>query len=133
MSEENVDTVRHLFDLLNRGELAALAALTPSDFVLDRSESRGLDSRVYRGPDDARRLWEELTDAWAEYEFFETEMIDSGDTVIRVGGVRGRGRGSGIEVAAEGATLWRFRDGRPVSATLFQSKAEALEAAGLSE
>jgi ketosteroid isomerase-like protein len=130
MAGENVETVRHVFELLDRGDLEGLAAITPPDFVLDRSRSK-LDGRVYRGPDSIRSLWAGVSEAWEDYEFFETEMIDRGDVVIRVGGVRGRGRQSGIDVAAEGATLWRFRDGQMISATLFQDKAEALEAAGL--
>jgi hypothetical protein len=32
-----------------------------------------------------------------------------------------------------GAQLWRIRDGQVKSVTMFQSKIEALEAAGLSE
>ena len=134
MSQENVETVRRLFAALNRGDLDELEAMTPSDFELDRGASKSPDSRhVYRGPEDIRRLWSNLLDAWSEFEFYEIEMIDAGHAVIRVGGIRGKGKGSGIEVAAEGATLWRFRDGRPVSAALLQSKAEALEAAGLAE
>jgi ketosteroid isomerase-like protein len=60
-------------------------------------------------------------------------MIDAGDVVIRVGGVRGRGAASGAQVSAKGATVWTFSDGKLVSMSLFQSESEALEAAGLSE
>ena len=133
MSQQNVETVRRLFAALNRGDLDELEAITPHDFELDRGASNSPDRRVYRGPKDIRRLWSNLLDAWSEFEFYEIEMIDAGHAVIRVGGIRGKGKSSGVEVAAEGATLWRFRNGKPVSARLFQSKAEALEAVGLAE
>ena len=133
MSQENVETVRRLFEALSRGDLDELEAMTPIDFELDRGASRSPGSRVYRGPGDIRQLWSDLLDAWSEFEFYEIEMIHTGDAVVRVGGVRGKGKSSGVEVAAEGATLWRFRDGKPVSAALFQSKQEALEAVGPSE
>jgi ketosteroid isomerase-like protein len=133
MSHDNVATVRRLFDLLGRGDFDQLDAETPPDFKLDRSQSRSLENRVYRGPSELRAVWEDRADAWGELDFYETEMIDAGDTIIRVGGAHGRGKRSGVEVDAKSATLWRFREGKPVSATLFQSKAEALEAAGLSE
>jgi ketosteroid isomerase-like protein len=133
MSEENVEFVRQLFDLVNRGDLEGLAAVVPPHFELDFSASRGLNSKVYRGPGEISQLFADIPEAWSEYELFESEMIDAGDTVIRVGGVRGRGRGSGIEVMAEGATVWRFDGGTPASGTLHQSKEQALEAAGLSE
>ena len=133
MSEENVEIVRGLFDALNRGDLDELRRATPPDFVLDYSRSRGLDAGVFRGADTIMSLWTNLLEAWSEFEFYETEMIDAGDLVVRVGGVRGIGKGSGVEARAQGATLWRFEDGEPVSVTLFQSRREALEAAGLSE
>jgi hypothetical protein len=34
---------------------------------------------------------------------------------------------------AQGAQVWTFREGTPVSVRLFQSKEEAVEAIGLSE
>jgi ketosteroid isomerase-like protein len=133
MSEENVAWVRRSFQLLDDGDLDEMVRITPEDFVLDRSESRGLRSGVFRGPEEIRKIWEDFMEAWADYEVYETEIIDAGDVVVRVGGIRGRGRSSGIEVQAEAATVWRFEGGGPVSASLYQTKAKALEAAGLSE
>src|SRR5688500_19000454 len=118
MSEESVAFVRRVIDALNRGDLDELRQATPSDFVLDYSRSRGLDSGVFRGVDRIMPLWTNLVEAWSEFQFYETEMIDAGDVVVRVGGVRGIGKGSGVEVQAKGATLWRFDSGRPVSVTL---------------
>jgi ketosteroid isomerase-like protein len=132
MSEENVETVRRFFELVTQRALDDLAAIVPADFELDLSRSRGLNRGVYRG-EQALQTLRDLTEAFADYEFFEAEMIDAGDTVVRVGGMRGRGKGSGVEVEAGGAGVWRFRDGSPISFTLFQSRADALEAAGLSE
>ena len=130
---ENVATVRRYFDLMNRGEFDELADITPADFVLDRSRSRSLENRSYRGGEEVARIWREMGDAWRKHEFFEVEMIDAGDTVIRVGGLRGRGRGSGVEVEARSATVWRIEEGVPVSASLFQTKEEALADAGLAD
>ena len=44
-----------------------------------------------------------------------------------------RGRGSGVEVANEGFQVWHFRDGRGARIEEYVDRAEALEAAGLSE
>jgi ketosteroid isomerase-like protein len=132
VSEENVETVRKYFELVNRRAFEELAARTPADFELDLSRSVGLDTRVYRGA-EGRLMWERLTESWSDYEFFETEMIDAGDTIVRVGGLPGRGKGSGVEVVAEAASVWKFCDGLLASARLFQRRADALEAAGLSE
>src|SRR5262245_10250900 len=132
MSEENVETVRRFFESVNQRALDDLGAFLPAEFELDLSRSRGLNTGVYRA-EQAPQALKDLTEAFADYEFFETEMINAGDTVVRVGGIRGRGKESGVEVEAEGASVWSFRDGSPVSCALFQSRAEALEAAGLSE
>jgi hypothetical protein len=53
--------------------------------------------------------------------------------VIAVNHFRARGRESGIEVDAVGAQLWTISEGKERSVQLYQSKTEALEAAGLSE
>jgi ketosteroid isomerase-like protein len=130
MSEENVETVRRFFELVNQRALDDLAAFAPADFELDLSRSRGLNTGVYRAEQAVQTL-KDLTETFADYEFFETEIIDAGDTVVRVGGMRGRGKGSGVAVEAGGASVWSFRDGSPVSCALFQSRADALEAARL--
>ena len=72
-------------------------------------------------------------EAWSQIEAFETEIIDAGDVVVRVGGFRAVGDYSGIELSAQAATVWRFEDGRPISMQLHQTRAEALGAADISE
>jgi ketosteroid isomerase-like protein len=117
VSEENVATVRATFEAVNRGDLDDAVARIPEDFVAGWSESVAPESGVYRGRD--------------EVEYFESEIIDAGDLVVRVGGLRARGKGSGAEVTARGTQVWRVRGGTPISVRLYQSKAEALEAIGL--
>jgi ketosteroid isomerase-like protein len=133
MSEENVAIVRAIWDAVNRGDLDDAFRYAPDDFVADWSSSEAPESGVYRGRDAVKARFERTGDAWSEVEYYETEIIDAGEQVVRVGGVRARGRGSGAEVTAEGAQVWTFRGATPVSVRLFQSKEEALEAVGLSE
>jgi ketosteroid isomerase-like protein len=133
MSEGNVEIVRSYFEAIGRRDMDALVQSLPADFELDFSRSRGPESGIYRGPERVRQLVQALTEAFSDFEPFETEMIDGDDVLVRVGGFRTRGEASGIEVVAKAATVWRFREGRPISATLFQDKAQALKAAGLSE
>src|SRR5262245_12480935 len=133
MSEENVALVRAVWDAVNRGDLDEAFKYAPDDFVADWSASEAPESGVYRGRERVRELFQKTRDAWSEIEYFEDEIIDAGDHVVRVGGVRARGKGSGAEVTAHGAQVWTFRDGVPVSISLHQSKAEALGAIGLAE
>ena len=133
MSQENVETIRAVWEAINQGDLDAATAHLPADFVADWSESLAPESGVYRGRDEVRRAFAWTTESWSELEYFEDEIIDAGDQVVRVGGVRARGKGSGADVMAQGAQLWTFHKGTPVSVRLYQSRDEALEAAGLSE
>jgi len=48
--------------------------------------------------------------------------------VIAVNRVHARGKASGVDVTARGAQLWRFRDGVPRHATMYQSREEAMRA-----
>jgi ketosteroid isomerase-like protein len=133
MSDENVATVRAIFDAINRGALDEAFEHVPEDFVVDWSESVAPESGVYRGLDEFKRVFERTNESWSETEYFESEIIEAGDLVVRVGGFRARGKGSGVEVTAHGTQVWTFRDATPISVRLYQSKAEALEAIGLSE
>jgi ketosteroid isomerase-like protein len=133
MSAENVATVRAIWDAINRGEIDEAFRYAPDDFVADWSGSDAPESGIYRGRDAVKGRFERTMEVWSEMEYFETEIIDAGDEVIRVGGVRARGRGSGAEVMAQGAQVWTFRERTPVSVRLFQSREEAVEAVGLSE
>jgi len=130
MSQENVEIVRAVYEALRRNDVDAALDLLSIDFTLDYSRSRGLESGVFRGRDRFREVLERLLEPF-EYEPLETEIIDAGDVVIRVGGFLGRGTMSGAEVSATGATAWTFTGDTAVSMRLFQSKAEALEATGL--
>jgi ketosteroid isomerase-like protein len=131
MSEANVATVRAIWDAINRGDIDEAFRYAPDDFVADWSSSEAPESGIFRGRETVKQRFQETRDVWSEAEHFETEIIDAGEQVVRVGGVRARGKGSGAEVTAQGAQLWTFRDGIPVSVRLFQSKEEALEAIGL--
>ena len=132
MSEKNVATVRAIWDAVNRGDIDEAFKYAPDDFVADWSSSEAPESGVYRGRDEVKARFERTREVWSEMEYFETEMIDAGDQVVRVGGVRARGRGSGAEVSAQGAQVWTFQGETPISVRLYQDKAEAFEAAGLS-
>jgi ketosteroid isomerase-like protein len=130
MSEENVATVRAVWDAVNRGNLDEAFSYAPDDFEADWSSSQAPEAGVYRGREVVKELFKKTLDAWSEVDYFEVEIIPAGDQVVRVGGVRARGKGSGVEVEAQGAQLWTFRDGTPISVRLYQTKEEALAAIG---
>jgi ketosteroid isomerase-like protein len=134
MSEENVEVVRRIIDAINRRDVDAVVESATEDFVTDWSNSRGLLSGVHQGRDKAREAFETFLEPWDSLRWEPEELIELGDDrVLTVSRLQMRGRGSGVEVNASGASIWTIRAGKAAAITLYQSKAEALEAAGLSE
>ena len=80
------------------------------------------------------RFFESAIDAWDEFRWELEQAIDvDSETVLTIAQVRAVGKGSGVPVEAQGATVWSLRDGKVISAKLFQSKEEAVAAIGLAE
>jgi ketosteroid isomerase-like protein len=132
MSERNVEIVREHADAYARGDWqGALAALDP-EVVFDFSArpDGGSDYRGHEGVVAATRAW---LGTWREYHYETEGVIDAGDQVVLLFRERGRGKESGAEVEHRGAWLYTVRGGKVVHATVYPSKADALEAAGLSE
>ena len=136
MSQENVEIVRRMSIAFRNGDWAAAAEPLHPDVEMDttRFPLDGLD-RVYRGLEEVATFWGEWLEAWGEQNFEDPELIDAGDQVVTwTTGHQIRGKGSGVEVGIPPyAWVTTLRDGKVVRATLFMDRADALEAAGLSE
>jgi ketosteroid isomerase-like protein len=131
MSGENVEIVRRGFAKFNRGEIEGGLAEWPSDAIWDWSQSRGFDAGVFRGRDEIRAFGQRFRAAFEEIRVELVELIEVEDDLLiaeNVAYLRGR---EGIEVQARGAWLITTRDGEQTSFPMYQTRQEALEAAGL--
>lgn len=126
--EEKTALVERLMDALNRQDLDAAMELLHPEIEFDWSRSRGVQAGVYRGLEETRGFIEAFWDSWAEFEYPAGQLIPVGQGVVRTGGFRGIGRGSGVAVEAKGAQLAEFKGGKISRITLFQSPEDALEA-----
>ena len=128
---ESVEVVKSNLEAFNRADFDAIVDLTSEDVEFDFSNSRGPMSGVYRGREELRGFLSSFADAWASLEFDpQEEVVELRDgRVLTVNAFRARGHGSGVEVAATGASIWTVRNGKIAAMTFYQSKAEALEAA----
>jgi ketosteroid isomerase-like protein len=134
VSQENVEIVRRMLDAINRGDVDAAIEPASEDFEADWSNSRGLLSGIHRGRDEARASLKTFLEPWESLRWDPEELIELEDNrVLAVSHIRMRGRESGVEVSATGASIWTIRDGKAAAMKLYQSKAEALEAADLRE
>ena len=134
MSQENVEIVRRSTDAYNRRDLDGIVENWAPDAVVDWSNSRGFDAGVYRGHGEIRAFVQRFLAAFEEVRIDIVDgPIEVEDGLLiteNVAYLRGR---DGIEVQARSAWLITIRDGEQTSLTLYQSKQEALEAAGLRE
>jgi ketosteroid isomerase-like protein len=133
MSRENLEIVRRATEAYNRGDVDRFLEYWAHDAVVDWSNSRGLDARVFRGHEEIRALMQGFLGTFenARIEFVDDPVeIEDGLVIVdNVTYLRGR---DGIEVQARSCWLIRIRDGWQTSLTLYQTKQEALEAANRS-
>jgi len=134
MSQENVAVVRQALDALNGRDVDAFVARLDPDALADWSRAIGPERGVFRGHDEVVRFLHSWWGAFEESVFVVDEVIDAGDHVVTAFHGHQRGRGSGALVEGRGSVLvWSLRDATVVSATLYQTRHEALEAVGMQQ
>jgi hypothetical protein len=121
--------LERFYAALQRRDIDAILQLVEGDYVADWSRSRGPHRGVYRGEPGIQQLTAEFFDTWERMEFFTTAFVPVGEAIVRVGGFRGLGRESGIEIEGKGAQLVEFGAEGIRRVTLFQSEEDAVRAA----
>jgi ketosteroid isomerase-like protein len=137
MSWEDVEIVRQVFDAVARRDTDGVLALYDPDVELDTSQTELaalFGHSVFRGYEGLRSFNREWREAFENVETHCEELIDAGEHVVAVSRYRVRGRASGIEVSglARGG-IWTIRAGKVARVRFFNTRDEALEAAGLSD
>jgi ketosteroid isomerase-like protein len=131
-SQENVEVARALWAGLERRNVRL-------DLCGEQIELRTAAeipvADEYRGHDGVRQ-W--VTDVWEVFSEFHNEVEEviageDGETVVTVVRTNGQMRHTGLELHLRWAVAFTFRGGKAVRIEGFLSKAEALEAVGLSE
>jgi ketosteroid isomerase-like protein len=132
MSQENVEIVRRGYEALNRGDVEGMIETTEPHARWDLSE-RVFNPAVYEGHDGIRRFIEEIDEVWDHFRLEPLEFIDAGDKVVVSHLVRGRGKGSGVDVELPSTSVYTLRNGKVTGSRMYREHNKALEAAGLSE
>ena len=132
MSQENVDTYLRGKAAYNDGDWdAALATMDPNvEFDLSRVMP---EMERYRGYEGVRAFWRMLGDVWGEFRNDPEEVTDAGDKLFARNRLRGTGSASGVPTEQVLYEVTTIRDGKGIRVEYFRDRAEALEAAGLSE
>jgi ketosteroid isomerase-like protein len=133
MSQENVEIVKRA-----QAALEAKAWESGADLFDPEVELHGTVGGIGDGQIVARGIGQivhifdvEEAEIWDEHRIEPQEFIDAGDRVVVLQREYQRGKGSGVELEVDTATVIDVRDGRIVRIQGYMDPAAALEAAGL--
>jgi ketosteroid isomerase-like protein len=133
MSEENVEIVRDMTNRFATGDRESWREVFAEDVIWDTSSTTIPQAGVYEGHSGVERFFIDWLGTW-ENPLLETlELLDAGDSVISIFRWTGRGRASGVETETTMFAVYDVKDGRIVRFRQYDTRQEALEAAGLSE
>jgi ketosteroid isomerase-like protein len=131
MSQENVDRFREATAALNRRDLEGWLEIYDKDAVFEPRVAAF--EGTFNGHEGLSRFFADVVDRLEFLEIEFDEVRDLGDRVLALGTDRGRGKGSGAEIAGTVAIVASFRDGKCVHLKDYGDPQLALEAVGLSE
>jgi ketosteroid isomerase-like protein len=86
-----------------------------------------------QGHDAVRESLARWKAAWDDYKVMPEEFEDMGNRIVVTVRLKGRGRGSGLEIDALFYDVYTLRDGKIVRMDQFTERSQALEAVKLGE
>ena len=133
MLRDRAEILRRANDAINRKDKEAWLATIDADAVLVPARQWPEEEPI-RGADAIWDFYVEVGAAWEERPYEVGGFVEAGDDALLMNVTRdARGRASGAAVHFDYWALCGFRDGKMVRIDWFADRAEALEAAGLSE
>jgi ketosteroid isomerase-like protein len=135
MSQENAEAVRRVYEEMGKGNFWAAREIFHPEIAWEWSSNlsglTGVDT--YLGIEGVEAATRDFFEAWDWFWQEGEEFIEAGDDVVVLTRVHGRLKGSENEVQGKGADVWTFAHGSAIRFRSYDSRTEALEAAGLSE
>jgi uncharacterized protein len=133
MSEENVKIVKEFCQLFEEGDRDKWREYFHPDVVWDTSASNWPSAAVLHGHAGVEQFFRDWLGTWSDFEVAFSEYLDAGDSVVVVFRQGGMGRQSGIHMERDFFAVYDLRESKVVRYRMYDSREEALEAAGLSE
>jgi ketosteroid isomerase-like protein len=134
MSQENVERLKRAVEALNDRNMEAVLKFGHPEIVWQTLDAFP-DAATYHGREGLRAFFQTWLDTFKDFRLHlkKCEALDE-HRVLAMFQVSGEGAVSGVEVESPlFFQLLEFRDGLAIRARMFQTEAEALEAAGLRE
>src|SRR5512144_3434992 len=137
MSQEDVELVQAVIDATERRDWDAVYARYAPDIVFDFRRAKKtvpiIGPSVVTGHEAFRRTMRNFNEAWETVGYEHEGLLDGGDSVVHLISQRVIGRTTHLEFAWSYAQVWTVRGGLLAQMDYYEDRAEALEAAGLSE
>ena len=136
MSDEDVAIVEAAARLWNAGEREGFLGLFGPEAIWSSAIKRQVEGGegLYRGREGLGEFWDEWHAVWSDLNIVFSEIENPRDgCVFAYGALRGSGKGSGVGTERPFGWVFEIRDGLIREVRAYLNRAEALEAAGLSE
>jgi|SRR5208283_1625244 len=133
MSQENLEVFKRATDALNRLDIDGFVESATPDFEWFPVLGGIVEGKSFRGRQGIEDYFGELRETWEEFRYVADDIRDLGDSVLTLGRLEGRGRGSGVLVELPIGSISDYREGKCWRLRAFGDHGEALRAAGLAE
>ncbi len=131
-----MEVVRAMFDGfegIQAGDRESWRGMIAEDVIWDTSATSFPQAGVYEGHSGVERFFIDWLGTWESPVVEALDYIDAGDSVVVAFRWSGRGRTSGIDTAMTMFAVYDVKDAQVVRFRQYETRKQALEAAGLSE
>jgi ketosteroid isomerase-like protein len=132
MSHEYVEMTRRAFAGTNAGDFSYLQESMDENCEF-RLPPGFPGTQATRGPEGFVSVVNEVAEAFEDIRYEPQEFLDQGDRLFAAVRTVGHAKHTGIAVDLLVYWVYTFRDGKAVVMEAYLDRAEALEAAGISE
>ena len=132
MSQENVEIVRKVYDAWSRSDLSRAFEFLDPEVVWEAIEDAP-DAGTYRGHSGVKRLMDDWLQDFEDFAFECGQPVEVDGGFVLEQWWRNTGKGSGLKTEIHYAAIYTFRRGKVLTVKEYNTCAEALEAARLSE
>ena len=127
MARSHIELIRQIIEAFNRRDFDAVLARLAPDVEFDWSR-RLLDAEITYGHEGFQRFIQQAGELFEDVHLDEpAKFIEVGDEIVAESVARFRGRTSGADVTARGATVWRLDGDKVTRFRFFQSVQDALD------
>ena len=131
MAHDNLALVRNVYERWRTGDFGTEEAFDP--LVLFVLNPEFPDAGRYLGVESMIRYTRGLLEPWSRFTIEARDLAEAGDTVVAAVTQRGTGHGSAATTEFHYYQVWTLRGGKVIRLDNFRERAEALEAAGLTD